>query len=58
MANREEAQKKIDAVVKDLKMTDDERQQFHRWLQKNYSLEKDDFSYNDLRDKAKEFLGR
>lgn len=56
MANREEAQKRIDAVARDLRMTDDQRQKFHLYLHKYYSLEKDDFDYNELRRVAEEFL--
>jgi hypothetical protein len=56
MANREEAQKRIDAVVRDLRMTDDQRQEFHRYLHKYYSSEKDEFDYNRLRQVAEEFL--
>mgnify|MGYP000966085860 CR=1 FL=1 len=56
MANREEAQKKIDAVVRDLGMTASQRQAFHLYLQKYYSLEKDYFEYNRLRQVAEEFL--
>ena len=56
MANREEAQKRMDAVARDLGMTDDQRQEFHRYLHKYYNLEKDDFDYNELRRVAEEFL--
>ena len=58
MANREYAQSKIDDVVKELGMDKDQRQEFHRWLGKYYPDEKDEFTYNELLEKGREFLSQ
>jgi len=56
MTNREEAQKRIDAVARDLKMTKEQREGFHRYLAKNYWNEKDEMNYRRLLQVAQEYL--
>lgn len=56
MANREEAQKRMDAVARYLGLSRDQRQGLHRHLAKNYWESKDRMSFWDLLRVAREFL--
>lgn len=56
MANREEAQNRIDSVVQELKMTKTQREEFHRYLAKHYWDEKDEMDYRKLLSVAQEYL--
>jgi len=56
MANREEAQKRMDAVVRQLGLNKEQRQGLHRYLAKNYWHNKDGMGFWELLRVAKEFL--
>lgn len=54
--SHESEQQKFDSVVKKTKMTREERSDFHRHLERNYKVEKDHLTYEQLLEIAIDFL--
>jgi hypothetical protein len=53
--NRDDAQERIDELAKRFHWSRERRQDFHRYLEKNYKQEKDDLSFQQLLAIAEEF---
>lgn len=54
--SHESEQEKFENVVSKLAMSQDQRRKFHEFLNKHYSLEKDNMSYEQLLSTARDFL--